>query len=62
MNYLMKSIYTVEHLNSFPLECPAYARDILVFERSFRFVSAFGPKPEEEKEAEPPEPFEYTED
>jgi len=28
----------------------------------FRFVSAFGPKPEEEKEAEPPEPFEYTED
>jgi len=25
-------------------------------------VAAFGPKPEEEKEAEPPEPFEYTED
>jgi hypothetical protein len=30
--------------------------------KHFRFVSAFGPKPEEEKEAEPPEPFEYTED
>ncbi|EFN80759.1 26S proteasome non-ATPase regulatory subunit 1 [Harpegnathos saltator] len=25
-------------------------------------VAAFGPKPDEEKEAEPPEPFEYTED
>ncbi|XP_020291124.1 26S proteasome non-ATPase regulatory subunit 1 [Pseudomyrmex gracilis] len=25
-------------------------------------VAAFGPKPEEEKEADPPEPFEYTED
>lgn len=25
-------------------------------------VAAFGPKPEEEKEAEPPEPFEYNED
>ncbi|KAG7205900.1 hypothetical protein KM043_007829 [Ampulex compressa] len=25
-------------------------------------VAAFGPKPDEEKEADPPEPFEYTED
>uniref|UniRef100_A0A1B6JD15 26S proteasome regulatory subunit RPN2 C-terminal domain-containing protein n=6 Tax=Cicadellinae TaxID=33370 RepID=A0A1B6JD15_9HEMI len=25
-------------------------------------VAAFGPKPDEEKEPEPPEPFEYTED
>ncbi|CAD6204307.1 GSCOCG00009910001-RA-CDS [Cotesia congregata] len=25
-------------------------------------VSSFGPKPDEEKEADPPEPFEYTED
>lgn len=26
------------------------------------FVIAFGPKPDEEKEADPPEPFEFTED
>lgn len=26
------------------------------------FLTAFGPKPDEEKEPEPPEPFEYTED
>ena len=25
-------------------------------------VVAFGPKPDEDKEPEPPEPFEYTED
>ena len=24
--------------------------------------TAFGPKPDEEKEADPPEPFEYTEE
>jgi hypothetical protein len=24
--------------------------------------AAFGPKPDEDKEPEPPEPFEYTED
>jgi hypothetical protein len=28
---------------------------------SFVFA-AFGPKPDEDKEPEPPEPFEYTED
>lgn len=27
-----------------------------------RYVPAYGPHPEEEQEAEPPEPFEYTED
>jgi hypothetical protein len=28
----------------------------------FNFFAAFGPKPDEDKEPEPPEPFEYTED
>lgn len=34
------------------------------FNNSLVFVlfTAFGPKPDEEKEAEAPEPFEYTED
>lgn len=58
----MKLIQPAERVNSLLLEYRACAQEVYDLRGGFRFVSAFGPKPEEEKEAEPPEPFEYTED
>lgn len=49
-------------LRRFQLGKPLRKLNYSISVLNYHSIPAYGPHPEEEQEAEPPEPFEYTED